>query len=267
MDDGDGSRLEWATLPRRMKPMPTHPDTIREIEERSLAAWPAPRSVAFGGWIFREAGGYTKRANSANALRPDRDFDEVRGEAERYYAAKGLPTIFRVTPLAGAATDERLADAGYRRADETSVETLPLSRAEIDPGVRLRFAADEAWSEGFARANGVPPARRALHDRILALIATPTARAEIAIDDRAVAFGLAVLDRGSLGLFDIAVAPAFRRRGLARRVVSALLGWGAEAGATKAYLQVTVANEAARALYRDLGFRETYRYHYRLPES
>jgi len=246
--------------------MPPPPDTIRELEERSLAAWPAPRSIAFGGWIFREAGGYTKRANSANALRPDRDFDEVRGEAERFYARAGLPAIFRVTPLADAEADERLADAGYRRADETAVEALPLSRrAEVDQGVRLRFSADDDWSEGFALANGVPPARRALHDRILASISAPAARAEISVDGRGVAFGLAVLDRGCLGLFDIAVAPAFRRRGLARRVISALLGWGAAEGATKAYLQVMIANEPARALYHDIGFHEIYRYHYRLP--
>jgi len=245
--------------------MPKPSNTIREIEERSLAAWPAPRSISFGGWVFREAGGHTKRANSANALHPDRDFDEVRGEAERFYARAGLPAIFRVTPLADADTDERLADAGYRRVDETAVETLPLPRTGGDPGVRLRFAADEEWSAGFALANGVPPARRARHDDILALISAPAARAEIAFGGHGVAFGLAVLDRGCLGLFDVAVAPAFRRRGLARRVISALLGWGSAEGATQAYLQVMIANEPARALYRDIGFHELYRYHYRLP--
>ena len=38
------------------------------LEERGFNAWPAPRNVYFGGWVFRLGGGYTKRANSANAL-------------------------------------------------------------------------------------------------------------------------------------------------------------------------------------------------------
>ncbi len=38
------------------------------LEERGFNAWPAPRNIYFGGWMFRLGGGYTKRANSANAL-------------------------------------------------------------------------------------------------------------------------------------------------------------------------------------------------------
>lgn len=240
-------------------------DRIREIEERSLAAWPALSFLAFGGWVFREAGGYTKRTNSANALHPDRDFEEVRRTAERFYAERGLPAIFRVTPLAEEDTDDRLARAGYRAADETIVATLPLAPRDRDEGVVLHSRSNEVWSEGFASANGVPAERRAFHDQILAAIAVPTARAELSVGGRPVAFGLAALDGPWVGLFDVAVAPDFRRRGLARRVVSTLLGWGAAKGAESAYLQVTRINEPARALYRELGFRESHRCHCRLP--
>ena len=43
-------------------------DDIVRLEERAFSAWPAPQTIYYGGWVFRLAGGFTKRANSANAL-------------------------------------------------------------------------------------------------------------------------------------------------------------------------------------------------------
>ena len=53
----------------------------------------------------------------------------------------------------------------------------------------------------------------------------------------------------------LAVDPARRRRGLARRLLAALLRRGRELGATRATLEVGSANPAALALYRAAGFR------------
>ena len=68
-------------------------------------------------------------------------------------------------------------------------------------------------------------------------------------------------------LFDIATDPSARGRGHARRLVRGLMGWARGKGAMQAYLQVTVGNDAARALYDSLGYKESYRYNYRLPSS
>jgi len=47
--------------------------------------------------------------------------------------------------------------------------------------------------------------------------------------------------------------------------VQALLHWGAEAGATSAYLQVRAQNTPALRLYESMGFKTAYGYHYRVP--
>jgi ribosomal protein S18 acetylase RimI-like enzyme len=59
--------------------------------------------------------------------------------------------------------------------------------------------------------------------------------------------------------------PAFRRQGLARKAVLAVLAWAySRCGATGACLSVVADNAPAVALYEALGFsREVYRYHYR----
>jgi len=54
-----------------------------------------------------------------------------------------------------------------------------------------------------------------------------------------------------------------RRRGYARRMLSALIGWARTAGAEGVCLQVEADNQPAISLYRSLGLAELYRYHYR----
>jgi len=238
---------------------------VRGLEERAFNAWPALQTVLMDGWLLRFADGYTKRANSVNAWAPTRHVGDVITLAGPLYARLGLPLIFRLSPLAGGDSDRLLADAGFVRADESLVLTSPLATRECgDPDITLASEADPAWLDGFAGASGVPPARRGTHDRLLAAIRLPAAFACLRDNGVPIAWGLAVAERGRIGLFDIVTDPGARRRGAARRLVTALLAWGAELGATGAYLQVTASNAAAIRLYESLGFREVYRYHYRI---
>ena len=65
------------------------------------------------------------------------------------------------------------------------------------------------------------------------------------------------------GVFSMLTLPEQRRRGLAEAVLGAIARFALARGAQQLYLQVEVANEAARTLYARAGFREAYRYHYR----
>lgn len=71
--------------------------------------------------------------------------------------------------------------------------------------------------------------------------------------------GIALLaHRGSRGWISaVGVVPAWRRRGIARRLMEALIGGAQAMGLRQLTLEVISANEAARQLYRSLGFRET----------
>jgi ribosomal-protein-alanine N-acetyltransferase len=57
-----------------------------------------------------------------------------------------------------------------------------------------------------------------------------------------------------LNILNLAVAPAWRRRGLARFLLRFALEAGSRAGARRAFLEVRPSNKAALALYRGLGF-------------
>jgi N-acetylglutamate synthase len=239
---------------------------IRRTEEHLMNAWPSLRTIMCDGWVFREANGYTKRANSAAALETRGAFAFTLRQAERFYAAFGCPTIFRLTPLAGDEPDRILAERGYNVVEETIVMTTPLAPGEApDPSVRLEFARSGDWENGYADAHELAPDKQRAHGAILDKIAPlPTAFATIVHEGRAVAFGLGVVERDHLGIFDIVTIADARRRGAARKLVEALMCWGAARDAKTAWLSVIGDNEKAKPLYAQLRFRELYRYHYRV---
>lgn len=240
---------------------------IRALEERAFRAWPALETNRVAGWVRRFAGGYTKRANSINALEPNTEFNQnLKLELEAPYRARNLPPIWRLTPLAPPQADAALAEAGYRRIDESLVQRSVLDgRFAADPEVRFEATPSAAWLAGFAELSPVAPAHRETMARMLRSIAAPVGFARLEDDGQPIAFALGVVDGDHVGLFDVLVAPQARRRGLARRLTQSIGAWGRDQGARFAYLQVVATNSAALPLYADLGFETVYRYAYRMP--
>jgi len=240
---------------------------IRTLEKCLFRAWPALQTLTTAGWIQRLAGGYTKRANSINALEVEALLSiELRDALEQPYRESGLPPIWRLTPLAPPEADSMLAARGYRRIEESLVQVAPVdARFAADPEVVLASTPSPAWLERFAELSPVAPVHRETMTRMLTLIEAPVAFAHVEQAGRLVAFALGVTDGDHVGLFDVLVAPEARRQGLARRLTQSIGAWGRVQGARSVYLQVVATNAAARALYIELGFETVYSYAYRVP--
>ena len=246
-------------------------DDLLRLEEASLNAWPALGQVLLQGWLLRFAGGYTKRANSVNTQygvpAPDRAIENRITECETHYALQGLPTVFRITPFVQPGDlDERLSARGYRRIDTTHVQTLDVTGWESlsqDRPELIELPLD-AWLARYAAFSGksAPTLQRAILDAILPARCLGCVREE----GRIVACGMAVAEPPYVGLFSLITDPARRRRGYGRALVTALVAWGRQQGATRAYLQVQESNPIALELYKKLGFEEAYTYWYRVDE-
>ena len=63
-----------------------------------------------------------------------------------------------------------------------------------------------------------------------------------------------MLVAGEAQIANVAVSPAFRRQGIAKALLSALLGELAASGYSAATLEVRPSNAPARALYAGFGF-------------
>jgi [ribosomal protein S18]-alanine N-acetyltransferase len=88
-------------------------------------------------------------------------------------------------------------------------------------------------------------------------------------DGEVAAFCFCWILADELHINTVAVAAALRRRGLARALMEGVLADAARAGAERATLEVRRSNDAARQLYRSLGFEEraVRRRYYTHPEE
>jgi GNAT superfamily N-acetyltransferase len=150
------------------------------------------------------------------------------------------------------------------------VQVSALAQAPPDatmPGVELTAQATDAWWSTWAAAL---VGRRTVHQRswpgpvaeLMQRIATPCTFAVVATGGERSAVGMGVVDGQWLGIFNMATVPEYQRRGAAGAALAALLSWGREQGASRAYLQVGFDNVAALRLYERAGFGEAYRYEY-----
>ena len=120
------------------------------------------------------------------------------------------------------------------------------------------------WIEDFIRMNGFDQARKPTYIRIMEQVLSPKCLVSIKEKGKTIGVGLGVVEDLYLGLFDLVVDPEFRNQGIGSRLVNSLLNWGQSQGANTAYLQVLTDNFPAISLYDKFGFRESYRYWYRM---
>jgi GNAT superfamily N-acetyltransferase len=236
------------------------------VEDAALTASQPSQQSIYDGWLLRYSPGRAKRARSVNAVAAgELPLEEKIAHCIAFYARHGLPCVFRLTPFSQpTGLDAALGTAGFTAAEETRVMTLALA----DAG---GFAASEVLREldaaGFGAVNAdlheLDATRRAAEgDRITR---SPLAGIYLAAfdGDSPVACGSLVVDGDLAGVFGMVTRPALRGRGLATRIVAALLERARDAGVRTAYLQVDAANAPARRAYSKFGFADRYAYWYR----
>lgn len=241
---------------------------IRRFEEISNNAWPALQTFWYDGWSLRLAKGVTKRSNSVSLLYPSTlDPAEKIGWCETLYLQHSVTPCFKITGISDPpGLDVLLEKHGYYRHSVISFQTLDIStlHAKSGPDVMICLNLSEPWLERFVTMNRFDPGRIPVYQAIMEQIMTPSCFASVIMDGQILAVGLGVLERKYLGIFDLVVDPAFRRQGLALRIMQTILAWGKSQGASVAYLQVLTDNSPALQLYDRMGFKEAYRYWYRM---
>lgn len=268
----------------RHQSMTQHAHLIYQLEELAANAWPARITQTVNGWRLRYTDGITRRANSVwpNLRAADEhSLDEQIAIVEDFYAQRDLPARFQICPAARPANLEQILDQkGYTDDATTNVQTTLLTNilGKIEPdlgvSVTINHHLTTAWANAYDLAEGHSGLASQVRRDIMQRIAPSTGFASIHVADqqdpvatKPAAIGLGVVERGWLGVFCMATDPNFRRRGFASQILGKLARWANQQGATNAYLQVMVENEAAQKVYSRYGFSTVYQYHYREKEQ
>jgi ribosomal protein S18 acetylase RimI-like enzyme len=240
-------------------------EEILALEEMNFNAWPALKAVHYDGWLLRCTGGSSRRPNSVNCIAPGGiELDRKITAAEAQYARWGRPAVFRLTPLADEGLDQLLAERGYALQEPTNVQVATAEAYPVSDDVILSPSVASGWIEAACAVRGYVGEEAAIFAAQQRAVGVASVWALIRVEDKPAAIGIAAIERGWAGLHGIHVAKHARRRGLARRVTEALLGFSYTQGARRAWLQVAQANAAALPLYCELGFRTAFTYHHRV---
>jgi N-acetylglutamate synthase len=240
--------IEDVVVLKELPPTPVRTADIRKLEHAAALAWPGLEQRWVNGWLLRAAGGHTHRGNSAVPLGFEADASALPAIVD-WYAERGLPPWLSVPDRLF-----RLFDA------EPHLETVVLARdlgldLADDGVVTLASTPDDDWLRVYQR--DVPVG-----------VLTAVVDGEVAFASlEGAAVGRAAVtvapDGGRwIGMSTVRVDEKARGRGLARRLCSALLAWGAERGAARAYVQVLADNSVAIQLYESMGFALQHRSRY-----
>lgn len=241
---------------------------IRNMESRTMGAWPSYQTIIDDGWILRFAEGYTKRANSVNPIFVStEDLHMKIQRCEDRFSSFGLPCVFKLTEIASPSQLEvQLEERGYSRIDETSVQEVNIQEKIINQSsLKMEYFTElnEVWIQHFCDLNRVSDQNQSKLKGIVSNIVTPAFFVLLYHEEKCVACGLGVQDDVFIGLFDIVVSKKNRNQGIGSQLIQHLLNLGKKNGAQKAYLQVMLNNPSALRLYEKLGFQEQYQYWYR----
>jgi ribosomal protein S18 acetylase RimI-like enzyme len=112
--------------------------------------------------------------------------------------------------------------------------------------------------------NGSKPADKSVYKQIIDTILFPKCLFLLTINEVVIGCGLGVVEDQFIGLFDIVIDSQYRNQGFGKLLIENILKWGKSKGADRAYLQVLADNAPAIRLYEKVGFKEEYRYWYRI---
>lgn len=227
------------------------------------ATWPAKSICEVDGWMIRSGAGGGSRVSAATAL-AGTSLD-THGCAKEAMKALGQTPVFMVR-TGEEALDRALAEAGYAIKDPVTYYTAPIATLTTQrPPPVTSF---EVWPPLAAQveiwaAGGIDDARLAIMHRAKGPKTTVLGRT----DDSPAGTAFAAITGDTAMLHGIETAQDFRRKGVARTMITALAFWAQDHGAQTITLLVTRANIGANALYTSMGFSASGGYHYRILTS
>lgn len=245
---------------------------VRRLEAVSFRSFPATKTHYDGTWAIRMTAGHpAKRLNSVNPLDPADNADiEHRIElAGRRFSAFGRPLFFRLTPLAPTTLEDRFKAARWSSFDESVVMSCNLGDFD-HKGVQSQLPLQDMgrWVDAYIEMSEESASLKP--GLVEVLDSTEPATGLFLHSDgngKSLSAVRCVVDRDLAGIFDLVTAPAHRGCGHSVTVFASALEWAKRQGASHAWLQVVVDNNAAMALYRRMGFEEVYRYRYWKPDQ
>lgn len=244
---------------------------IRRLEAAGFRAWPSATTFYDGTWSIRLTPKHaSRRLNSINPLDPNdhTDLTERIARARERFRLAGKALTFRQTPLASRELEQFLHDENFALLNENAVMSVALADLSFEATIdQLPFKDTTAYASASADIHELSDGDEAA---LIDVIGSIKASVGLFIsEDAAGALSclICVQDGELAGILDLATRTNARRQGNATQLMMGALKWARARGATTAWLQVELGQDSGERLYKNLGFREVYRYTYRVMQD
>jgi GNAT superfamily N-acetyltransferase len=247
---------------------------VRFLQENLINSWPAKYYFFHNGWILRFNNGVTYRANSViplnyygNKTTIYKDIEIV----ERAYQKYNLPTVFMMHDhYKPSYLKSTLIESEYKEYDFTigmGGHIKDFTSLKVNKTFSYSFYNERTTenSDFLSKYSARPKDQQIIIKEITQRIKIPKKCFILArYQEKVIGTLMGVLEQnGILYLADIVVDPTHRRKGIAISLCyKAIIDWALPKNAKFVWLQVEIVNKNAINLYKKLGLRELYHYHY-----
>ncbi len=237
---------------------------IESLERATIAAVSPEAFEELDGWLLAFDSGTVDRARSAVPLKHQPPPAGQLALIEARYAARGLPPKFRLADVPSLEAFRLvLSQRGYQAGKPSQVQTGSVQRMVENSGeapAELSAAPDAAWAALFL-GEGFDPVDGASRVKSLSK-AAGSSFASVREAGQTVAAGAGAFSHGWASVHGMRTALAWRGKGMAGRVLTALAQEAKRRNMERVFLQVEDSSTAALALYKRAGFSLAWRYRY-----
>lgn len=240
---------------------------VKSIENMLMRTWPAVKQEVYDGWILRYSMGYTKQGNSVSPYYESFfDLEDKFLYCENYFTSKGIDVIYKLIEDKNCLIiDSELENKGFVKEGLTSVQEARLFDIKFNvEGLIIENQFSEYWFDFFSSEMNLSQKEAEALKIILKKNDDKNFYVLKKEGSKLVAGGLGVIEEDKLGIYDIYVCPSERGKGYGEEIVKRIMLEGRGRNVDFAYLQVSTKNTKALQLYKKLGFREIYKYWYRI---
>jgi ribosomal protein S18 acetylase RimI-like enzyme len=128
--------------------------------------------------------------------------------------------------------------------------------------IETKEGVSDEWIDEYFKLHG-PIEYRDVAFKMFEKVSNKIFSVQKIINKKSVAFGIGVVERDYVGIFNVFVNSEFRRKGYGEEIINTIINTGRKEGAEEAYLQVELKNHPAISLYNKMGFNVLYKYWYR----
>lgn len=247
---------------------------VADIERLAYEIWPPEHEETLGNWKLRASQGITKRANSVFTINQIPDEDDWLIRIENFYKKHNLPVHYHVSDASPQELRNLLANLGYFEHTSCYIMTAPTAEVlwkseqlsslsyalEIESS--LAANADEDWIEDFMKIEDHDLIRREFYSYMFQRIQGPQCFIKLQKNLQTIGTGTAIIKEDWTGLLNIGIDTSMRGRGISYLLMYKLAEWSAKHHSPNMFLQVVADNIPAVTLYKNIGFKPLYQYHY-----